>query len=104
MENSRSRIQWGAPGLSERLYSENLLDFACAAMVWLSDQQTEGVPMTFPRTAMSAVHKATSAAQIILISVLSLMSLPALAQSTAGRVLGTITDQSGASVAGATVI
>src|SRR5882762_4591257 len=63
-----------------------------------------GVPMTFPRTAMSAVHKATSAAQIILISVLSLMSLPALAHSTAGRVLGSISDQSGASVAGATVV
>jgi hypothetical protein len=32
------------------------------------------------------------------------MSLPSLAQSTAGRVLGTIADQSGASVAGATVV
>jgi hypothetical protein len=32
------------------------------------------------------------------------MSLPALAQSTAGRVLGRVTDQSGASVAGASVI
>jgi hypothetical protein len=32
------------------------------------------------------------------------MCVPALAQSTAGRVLGSVTDQSGASVAGATVI
>ncbi len=32
-----------------------------------------------------------------------LLSLAALAQSTAGRILGTVTDQSGASVAGATV-
>ena len=35
---------------------------------------------------------------------LSLTALPALAQSTAGRMLGSVTDQSGASVAGATVV
>ncbi len=35
---------------------------------------------------------------------LLLVSLPALAQSTAGRILGTVTDQSGAAVAGATVV
>ena len=35
---------------------------------------------------------------------LLLCSLPVLAQSTAGRILGTITDQSGAAVAGATVV
>src|ERR1019366_485339 len=34
----------------------------------------------------------------------SLMSLPALAQSTAGRILGSVTDKSGASVAGASVV
>ena len=57
------------------------------------------------RTAMSAVHEATSAIQtILLFFILSLMSLPSLSQSTAGRVLGAITDQSGASVAGATVV
>ena len=32
-----------------------------------------------------------------------LFSLPALAQSTAGRILGTVSDQSGAAVPGATV-
>jgi hypothetical protein len=32
------------------------------------------------------------------------LSLPSLAQSTAGRTLGTVTDQSGAAVAGATVV
>jgi hypothetical protein len=54
---------------------------------------------------MSAVHEATSAIQtILLFFILSLMSLPSLSQSTAGRVLGAITDQSGASVAGATVV
>jgi hypothetical protein len=74
-------------------------------MVWLSDQQTEAVPMISPRTALSAVHKATSATYIIrVIFVFSLLSVPAMSQSTAGRVLGTVTDQSGASVAGATVV
>ncbi len=58
--------------------------------------------MTF-RTAMSAGHR-TKAAILIIVIALSLTALPALAQSTAGRVLGSVTDQSGASVAGATVV
>jgi hypothetical protein len=54
---------------------------------------------------MSAGQKMNIAARIVLLALaLSLMSLPSLAQSTAGRVLGTIADQSGASVAGATVV
>jgi Carboxypeptidase regulatory-like domain/TonB dependent receptor len=61
--------------------------------------------MTFRSTAMSAGQKMNIAARIVLLALaLSLMSLPSLAQSTAGRVLGTIADQSGASVAGATVV
>jgi hypothetical protein len=57
------------------------------------------------RTALSAVHEATLATRIILLVLaLTLMSLPAATQSTAGRVLGSVTDQSGASVAGATVV
>ena len=61
--------------------------------------------MTFRSTAMSAGHETTPATRIVLLALaLSLMSLPALAQSTAGRVLGRVTDQSGASVAGATVV
>ena len=65
--------------------------------------------MTSRRTALSAVHVATFATRIALLFLLtllasSLMSLPALTQSTAGRVLGSISDQSGASVAGATVV
>ncbi len=56
--------------------------------------------MTFRCTAMSAGHEPTTATRIILLVLaLSLMSLPALAQSTAGRILGSVTDQSGASVA-----
>src|SRR5580704_7686896 len=61
--------------------------------------------MTFRSTTMSAGHEVTAATRIVLLVLaLSLMSLPALAQSTAGRVLGSIIDQSGASVAGATVV
>ncbi|MFZ0952487.1 MAG: carboxypeptidase-like regulatory domain-containing protein [Candidatus Sulfotelmatobacter sp.] len=61
--------------------------------------------MTFRSTAMSAGHTMTSAIRIaLLIFVLSALSLTAVAQSTAGRILGRITDQSGASVAGAKVV
>src|SRR6202051_1925997 len=66
--------------------------------------KTEEVAMISRRTALSAVHEATLATRIILfVLALTWMSLPAAAQSTAGRVLGTVIDQSGASVAGATV-
>jgi hypothetical protein len=61
--------------------------------------------MKFPSTATSVGHEATLATRILLLSlVLSGMSLAALAQSTAGRVLGSVTDQTGAAVAGATVV
>ncbi len=61
--------------------------------------------MTFRSTALSAAHKTALATRFfILVLTLSLLSLPAVSQSTAGRVLGTITDPSGASVAGASVV
>src|SRR5271155_618893 len=61
--------------------------------------------MTFRRTAMSAGHVTALAPPIVLLVLaLSGLSLPAPAQSTAGRVLGRVTDQSGASVAGANVV
>jgi hypothetical protein len=60
--------------------------------------------MTSRCTALSAGHATTLATRIVLLVLtLGLLCLPALAQSTAGRVLGTVTDQSGASVTGATV-
>jgi hypothetical protein len=51
-------------------------------------------------------HGSTTAATRFLFATLILMvvSLPALAQSTAGRVLGSVTDPSGAAVVGATVV
>jgi hypothetical protein len=63
--------------------------------------------MRFRSTALSAGHVTTAAIRIaLLISVFTgcLLSLPAMAQSTAGRILGSITDPTGASVAGATVV
>jgi hypothetical protein len=61
--------------------------------------------MTFRSTAMSAGHETTLATRIVLLVLaLSVLSLLALAQSTAGRMLGRVTDPSGASVAGASVV
>ncbi|MGB2602279.1 MAG: carboxypeptidase regulatory-like domain-containing protein [Candidatus Sulfotelmatobacter sp.] len=60
--------------------------------------------MTFRSTALSAGHVTAIARNALFVLALSLMSARTMAQSTAGRVLGTITDQSGASVAGAAVV
>ena len=54
--------------------------------------------MNFRCTALSAGHVATAAAFLFLFFA---MSLPGLAQSTAGRVLGSVSDPSGAAVTGA---
>jgi hypothetical protein len=58
--------------------------------------------MKFRCTALSAGQVATAA--ILFFFMVCTMSLPGLAQSTAGRVLGTISDPSGAAVAGANVV
>ncbi len=61
--------------------------------------------MTFPSAALSAGHRTGMFARFILVTLaLNLMCISALAQSTSGRVLGTVTDPSGASVAGANVV
>jgi Carboxypeptidase regulatory-like domain/TonB dependent receptor len=61
--------------------------------------------MKFRRTAMSAGQVARVASGIFLI-VLTVCALgvPGSAQSTSGRILGSISDQSGAAVTGATVV
>ncbi|HXX00298.1 MAG TPA: carboxypeptidase-like regulatory domain-containing protein, partial [Candidatus Acidoferrales bacterium] len=53
---------------------------------------------------MSRCEKMLITRWLIALSTLVLLAVPSLGQSTAGRVLGTITDQSGAAVAGATVV
>jgi hypothetical protein len=57
--------------------------------------------MKFRCTAMFAGHVVSAA---ILLFTVCAVCLPGLAQSTAGRVLGSVSDQSGAAVAGATVL
>jgi hypothetical protein len=57
--------------------------------------------MKFRCTALSAGHVATAA---VLFFIVCAMSFPGLAQSTAGRVLGTISDPSGAAVGGANIV
>ncbi len=54
----------------------------------------------------AASHVGQTAATRFLLATFTLLvfSLPALAQTTAGRILGTVNDQSGASVPGATVV
>jgi hypothetical protein len=64
----------------------------------------EEFPMTFRRTALSAAHDAPAIRIVLVVLILSLMSVTTTAQSTAGRILGNITDQSGASVTGANVV
>jgi hypothetical protein len=83
----------------------NLLDTVSSIVVWLSDQKTEGLMLsrTVP-TATFGDKRITAAVALLAVFLMLLLALPAHAQSTMGRILGTVTDQSGASVAGATVI
>jgi hypothetical protein len=62
--------------------------------------------MIFRSAALSAekTNSATRMTLFVLALVLTLPSVPMMAQSTAGRILGSVTDQSGASVAGASVV
>jgi hypothetical protein len=61
--------------------------------------------MRFRSTALSAGHVTALARTVLFFALaLTLLNVSTIGQSTAGRVLGTITDQSGASLAGATVV
>jgi hypothetical protein len=61
--------------------------------------------MTFRSIAISRGHRTTAGTRIVFLALaLSLMSPSAQTQSTAGRLLGSITDPSGASLTGATVV
>ena len=60
--------------------------------------------MTCRSTALSADRNTFAMRIVLLVLALTLTCLPALAQSTAGRLLGSVTDQSGAAVAGAGVV
>ncbi|MGA8866337.1 MAG: carboxypeptidase-like regulatory domain-containing protein, partial [Candidatus Sulfotelmatobacter sp.] len=56
-------------------------------------------------TGLSTPRRTTAVcATALTILMLSLLALPVLGQSTSGRILGSVNDQSGAAVAGATVV
>lgn len=56
------------------------------------------------RTVRASHDGRTTATTLLFVATLFLFSASALAQTTAGRILGTLTDQSGAAVAGASII
>ena len=56
------------------------------------------------RSSTSHDGRLTAVSRLPLVLTLALFASYALAQSTAGRILGTLTDQSGAAVAGATIV
>ncbi len=61
--------------------------------------------MLSQRTGLSTPRRTTAVcATALTILMLSLLALPVLGQSTSGRILGSVNDQSGAAVAGATVV
>src|SRR5215471_9069515 len=71
-------------------------------MVWLSDQKVRGSMLT--RRVTSHDGRTSSATRLLFVTLaVFVLSLAALAQSTSGRILGTLTDQTGAAVGGATV-
>src|ERR1700739_2130735 len=67
--------------------------------------RTEVRRVSMPSRMPSPVERMTAAIRVLLaIATLLYFSAAAVAQSTSGRILGTMTDQSGAAVAGAIVI
>jgi len=71
-------------------------------VVWLSDQKVRGSMVS--GTILSHDGRVTSAVRVLLVILAVWFCSPsAVAQSTSGRILGTLTDQSGAAVGGATV-
>src|SRR4029077_7194521 len=84
----------------------NFLDTLSLVVVWLSDQLSWRPPMAIcPVTpTVSRGRKVTTSMRCVLAVFASvILSVPGFAQSTAGRILGTVTDQSGAAVVGANV-
>src|SRR5271165_7057209 len=96
--------QPGSSGAVRGICEANFLDFIWRAVVWLSDQNSEA-SMKFRCTAMSAGQVASVASGMLLVVLMiCALSMPGLAQSTTGRILGSVSDQSGAAVTGATVV
>ncbi len=62
------------------------------------------MPSCQVRLGVSRDGRFTAALTLFTVFLVLLLSLPALSQSTSGRILGTVTDQSGAALSGATVV
>src|SRR5579864_990004 len=85
----------------------NLLDTVSPMVVWLSDQlQRRGLLMLSSAVGACVSREGRMTVLCLLLATFMLLALPVLApaQSTSGRILGTVTDQSGAAVARATVV
>src|SRR6267143_3301208 len=86
--------------------SVNLLDTPSLVVVWLSDQKNWRQTYMYSRLVRKIVPAAatrTIAGFLLVVFLLTGVYL-VRAQSTAGRILGTVTDQSGAAVASAKVV
>src|ERR1700679_1637688 len=84
-----------------------LLDTVSHRVVWLSDHTVHGGSLMPSRNGGAAARGRYHVVPIQLLPALCgllLVALPAAAQTTAGRILGTVTDQSGAALGGATVV
>src|ERR1700734_1476900 len=84
-----------------------LLDTVSHRMVWLSDHAVHGGSLMPSRNGGAAACGRYHGVPIQFLAALCgllLLAMPAAAQTTAGRILGTVTDQSGAAVGGATVV
>src|SRR6202046_3907211 len=84
-----------------------LLDTVSHRMVWLSDHTVHGGSLMPSRNGGAAACGRDFGVPIQLLAVLCgfmLLAITAGGQTTAGRILGTVTDQSGAAVGGATVV
>src|ERR1700716_411897 len=84
----------------------NLLDTPSLVVVWLSDQKNWRQTYMYSRlvrTIMPAAARSALVGFLLVIYSLSVVYHVA-AQSTAGRILGTVTDQSGAAVVSAKVV
>src|SRR5579863_407098 len=83
-----------------------LLDTVSPVVVWLSDHIVHGgspMPSRNGGAAKCGRYQVVPIQLLLAFCSALLLALPATAQSTAGRILGTVTDQSGAAVSGATV-
>src|SRR5579863_2030464 len=80
----------------------NLVDTVSADVVWLSDQKRRGSMLT--RTPSPVGRMSAATRSLLAMATVVWLCAAGTAQSTSGRILGTLTDQSGAAVAGASVV